>query len=193
MDIRTLMDELIGLYPREFAKQETATAWARQFRTVLGGYEGPKLQRAWDEVQRQWTKTGFPRPADVLAALREGGERPKQAAATGVDYVAMAKHLAERVPELVRMAMLPYRGHAAEFDFEFLAKRLADRYAQAEWLRNRELVSEHRFWTERYKLNAEDEAAAVGRFESRQSWRGKRLRGSLGEAVGKAAAEIVGG
>lgn len=65
MLITDLMNQLAELYPSSFARQAQLTAWGKQFRAVVGEFEGDRLQEAWDDTMRTYDKTSFPRPADI--------------------------------------------------------------------------------------------------------------------------------
>jgi hypothetical protein len=171
------MAKIAALYPRDLGTQEQIEQAGRVFREFLGNLEGPPLERAYREVLRKWTKASPPKPADFLAEME--GETGRTSA-KGFDRRGQATFLAGRVPELVRIALLPYVGDAALFDLEHIAQKLAHRYAQAEWLWEQEC-----FASEHYKLTPEEERIARERRISRNTWKGS---GTLGAAAAKLVA-----
>ncbi len=60
MRLIDLIEEIINLYPR-FNR-----SWEGEYQTALGEHEGVALNNAWKAVMMGWTKSGAPKPADIL-------------------------------------------------------------------------------------------------------------------------------
>lgn len=65
MIVADLLAKLIALYPASYAGDKSIAAWTGVFRDTLARFEGPALQRAFDNTMASWNKTTSPRPGDI--------------------------------------------------------------------------------------------------------------------------------
>lgn len=154
MQIGELMKALADRYPRQFTSQFFTEHWAVDFRAVLP--EGPNLQEAWDRCRAGWTKTTFPRPADIAAHL------PRRAEVKGAGINRKAQHdwIEAELPALLAASCrdAEVRAGRPSWWHRSFAQVICNRYLQAQWLRDKGYLSDERFAAERWKLS-DDEIA----------------------------------
>lgn len=172
MLISDLMEKLINQFPSRMGKPDVVRSWKADYAKALSDYEGDRLQRGWDICMRGWDKLTPPLPADILRCIPEAGlgEKTKSAKARW-EFVDREK------PALVKRSLAAARARHAElfpadpfpeFDARCEAESLANRYLQAQWMRDVGLKSEIWFASFGWRIPDDILARCIGCAASRE-------------------------
>ncbi len=189
MDIRDLMKRLAALYPNQLGTQATVDAWGGEYKRALAKYQGPTLQRAFDQTIDEWIKTTFPKPADILAAVRRiKGTSAADDQGNGISAKAFGEYVIPRSEQLKTLAVEDARNRwHGETEFpeqqvRDIAHNLAWAYASAEFRVEQRVSAPDEIERHRYLLTDDEIEIAEGRWRTQKGLPPRSPR-SLGRAT----------